>query len=147
MRGKLEFYDTYGVEEYYIYDPDRFRLRGYLRAGDVLEPIEEMQGWISPRLDVRFALDLDGKLRMTGPDGRVFVGPVTISRERDEIALERDEIALERDEIALERDEIAQELRKAQREFDKVQSDRERERLRAERLVEKLKALGLDPDE
>ena len=32
MRGKLNFYETYGVEEYYIYDPDRFRLRGYLRG-------------------------------------------------------------------------------------------------------------------
>jgi Uma2 family endonuclease len=146
MKGKLGFYETYGVEEYYIYDPARFRLRGYLRAGNVLEPIEEIQGWISPRMGVHFELDLDGKLRMTGSDGRVFVGPVAMSRERDEIALERDEIALERNEIALERDEIAQELRKAQREFDKVQSERERERIRAERMIEKLKALGLDPE-
>ncbi len=31
MTSKLEFYDRYGVEEYYIYDPDENKLTGFQR--------------------------------------------------------------------------------------------------------------------
>src|SRR5437870_2206117 len=30
---KLAFYDEYGVEEYYVYDPDRVKLTAYHRQG------------------------------------------------------------------------------------------------------------------
>jgi Uma2 family endonuclease len=33
MEEKFEFYQQYGVEEYYIYDPDTFSLGGWLRQG------------------------------------------------------------------------------------------------------------------
>ncbi len=37
MRRKLQFYEQYGVEEYYEYDPDRGTLKGWLRRnGQVL---------------------------------------------------------------------------------------------------------------
>ena len=36
MIGKLEFYEKYGVEEYYIYDPDDVVLEGWTAAGDGL---------------------------------------------------------------------------------------------------------------
>src|SRR5207302_10811331 len=49
LQEKFDFYEKYGVEEYYQYDPDRIRLRGWLRKGEVLEEIKEMQGWKSPR--------------------------------------------------------------------------------------------------
>src|SRR5215216_5168344 len=42
LRRKLEFYDRYGVEEYYIYDPDHAKLWGYLRDGATLRPIPTM---------------------------------------------------------------------------------------------------------
>jgi Uma2 family endonuclease len=32
MNRKLLFYDRYGVEEYYLYDPDSNRLTGWLRS-------------------------------------------------------------------------------------------------------------------
>jgi Uma2 family endonuclease len=31
MVRKREFYETYGIEEYYQYDPDRLRLKGWIR--------------------------------------------------------------------------------------------------------------------
>ena len=31
---KFQFYETYGVEEYYVYDPDDNTLEGWLRAED-----------------------------------------------------------------------------------------------------------------
>lgn len=33
MIRKFQFYEHYGVEEYYIYDPDRIRLEGFIRNG------------------------------------------------------------------------------------------------------------------
>ena len=54
MTEKFQFYQKYEVEEYYIYDPDRIKLTGYLRKGGKLTAILKMDGWVSPRLGVRF---------------------------------------------------------------------------------------------
>lgn len=48
MDQKFRFYERYGVEEYYIYDPDEFTLEGWLRQGQYLTPIHDMSHWISP---------------------------------------------------------------------------------------------------
>jgi Uma2 family endonuclease len=48
MEGKFNFYERYGVEEYYLYDPEKGRLLGWLRAGSKLVEIEQMSGWVSP---------------------------------------------------------------------------------------------------
>jgi Uma2 family endonuclease len=131
MEQKFRFYERFGVEEYYLYDPETYELRGYLRDGGALRPIANMDGWISPRLGIRFEPG-DGDLRIIGPDGRLFVSYTEVVEQRDELAHERDELAHERDELAHERDELAK--------------GREAERLRAERLAAKLRALGIDPD-
>ncbi|MFO1430222.1 MAG: Uma2 family endonuclease [Candidatus Competibacteraceae bacterium] len=71
MDEKLKFYDRYGVEEYYLYDPDRGRLQGWWRQQGRLVEITPIQGWVSPRLGVRF--DLDGReLCLTRPNGERF---------------------------------------------------------------------------
>jgi hypothetical protein len=81
MSRKLQFYDEYGVEEYYIYDPDRGRLNGWQRVGDSLSPIEEMRGWRSPRLGIRF--DMEGKeLSLYYPDGRPFLSFLELNHAR-----------------------------------------------------------------
>lgn len=71
MAKKFRFYERYGVEEYYLYDPDKGDFSGWLRAGDFLEVIENPIGWISPRLKVRFEL-VDGELEIYQPDGAKF---------------------------------------------------------------------------
>jgi hypothetical protein len=61
------------VEEYYLYDPEpeKNELTGFLRQGDRLRTIDEMNGWISPRLGIRF--DMSGEeLRIFAPDGTPF---------------------------------------------------------------------------
>ncbi len=79
MADKLAFYDRYGVEEYYLYDPDNGRLQGWLRQAGRLVEIAQMRGWISPRLGVRFELEgMD--LCLTGPDGRRFVSYVEMAQ-------------------------------------------------------------------
>lgn len=72
MSRKFQFYDRYRVQEYYIYDPDRQSLGGFRRQGDWLEPIEEMEGWVSPLLGVRFSLSSEGELQLFRPDGQPF---------------------------------------------------------------------------
>ncbi|PDV97712.1 hypothetical protein A9Q02_03950 [Candidatus Chloroploca asiatica] len=77
MARKLEFYDLYGVEEYYLYDPERNDLSGWLRQGERLRPLETVDGWLSPRLGVRFALDPQ-ELQIIRPDGRPFLSFVEV---------------------------------------------------------------------
>ena len=54
MSKKLLFYDCYGVEEYYIYDPDKNELSVFLPLEKNLEIIGSMDNWVSPRLGIRF---------------------------------------------------------------------------------------------
>jgi Uma2 family endonuclease len=54
MRLKLQFYEKYGVEEYYLYDPDTGDLKGWLRRGSRLAKVPRMKGFVSPRLAIRF---------------------------------------------------------------------------------------------
>ncbi len=108
---KFRFYERYGVEEYYQYDPDFGILEGWLRRNGTLEPIENMDGWVSPRLGVRFQVE-DGALVVYRPDGEAFMPYVTL-RQRMEEAEQR---AAEAEQKAL-------------------------------RLAERLRALGVNPDE
>jgi Uma2 family endonuclease len=97
MAGKLVFYDRYGVEEYYLYDPDNGRLQGWLRQEGRLVEIAWMRGWTSPRLGVHF--ELDGvDLCLTGPDGQCFVTYLELAQraERAEQAAQRAEQAAQR---------------------------------------------------
>ncbi|TVQ46604.1 MAG: Uma2 family endonuclease, partial [Gloeocapsa sp. DLM2.Bin57] len=70
MNRKLLFYQKYGVEEYYLYDPQHQDLSGLIRVEEELVPIEEMLGWVSPRLQIRF--EMDTQLRLYHPNGELF---------------------------------------------------------------------------
>lgn len=71
MTHKFLFYEQYGVEEYYVYDPDRSSLDGWIQRGVHLEDIPSMDGWISPRLGARFGLEGMDLVRYR-PDERQF---------------------------------------------------------------------------
>jgi Uma2 family endonuclease len=82
MTEKREFYETYGVEEYYLYDPDRLRFSGWRRQGERLVPIAAMAGWVSPRLGIRF-IQPNGELEIYRPDGRRFLSSVELERRAE----------------------------------------------------------------
>ena len=94
MAKKLLFYQRYGVEEYYIYDPDRNELTGFMRSEDWLQEINQIHGWISPRLGIRFELTPQ-TLEIYRLDGYKFLTPVeldqirTQERQAKEIALQQ----------------------------------------------------------
>ncbi len=83
MDKKLLFYDRYGVEEYYIYDPARNNLCGWLRGEDGIEVIPLMEDWVSPRLKIRFAPSPEG-LQLYRPDGERFLTYTEISRNAEQ---------------------------------------------------------------
>jgi Uma2 family endonuclease len=125
MERKLLFYQRYGVEEYYIYDPDHGELDGYLRNGEWLTPIAQMEGWISPRSGVRFAL-VGNDLVLTRPDGERFKAYLELEEERINANAAREQA----------------ETARAQAEIARQQAE-----ARAAALAERLRALGIDPDE
>jgi len=125
MAQKLRFYDRYGVEEYYLYDPDKNDLTGWLRSESGLEVIDDIVGWVSPRLGVRFELTKD-ELQIYRPDGRRFTTYVELARrtEQAEATLKQTEATLKQTEALLEQ-----------------------ERQRSQDLEAQLRALGVDPEQ
>jgi Uma2 family endonuclease len=83
LREKFNFYQLHGVEEYYQYDPDRGRLRGWVRQGDALVEIPNIQGWKSPRTGVSMEI-IDGELVLTRPDGEKFLSYPQLAQRRRE---------------------------------------------------------------
>jgi len=70
---KFRFYERYGVEEYYIYNPDNGDLAGWQRGELGLEEVAEMKGYASPRLGVRFEPgEGPDNLKIIAPDGAPF---------------------------------------------------------------------------
>ena len=124
LEQKLLFYETHGVQEYYLYDPEFNELSGWQREGNELVGIAPMNGWKSPQLGIRF--DMSGpELRIVRPDGHDFVTYAELEEQRDQITQERDQITQERDQIAQDRNLARQEV---------------------ERLAARLRELGVDPE-
>jgi Uma2 family endonuclease len=154
MKAKQTFYERYGVEEYYIYDPDNLKLTGWIRRGERLEPIAQMKGWNSSLLGLRFELDgPSGELKLYRPDGKPFATAEQQQRaeQRAEQEYQRAEQEYQRAELAekdaqqkqlqieLERQRAEQESQRAQRaeqDAHQKQLQIELERQRAE-LAEK----------
>jgi Uma2 family endonuclease len=83
MDKKLVFYNRYGVEEYYLYNPRDKDLSGWLRTDGLLDVVEAMSGWVSPRLGVRFEMGEQG-LELYAPNGEKFVDYVELYQQRQE---------------------------------------------------------------
>jgi len=104
MAKKLKFYDNYGVEEYYIFNPDRPDFNGWLRSPDgTLDVIEQPENWTSPRLGIRFELQ-DGELTIYRPDGERFLTPTELAKKA-EIEQQRAETERQRAETERQRAE------------------------------------------
>ena len=73
MTAKRRFYSRYGVEEFYQYDPEAGEFAVSLRSAQGLRRVREPDGFVSPRLGVRFEMPASGVLRVIRPDGRPFL--------------------------------------------------------------------------
>lgn len=101
MALKLQFYSRFGVEEYYLYDPDRNDLTGWQKVETGLMVIESLDGWVSPRLGVRFVL-AEPELEVIRPDGQRFLSYVELMQQRDELEQQRDRMAAKLKELGVD---------------------------------------------
>jgi len=146
MEDKREFYERHGAEEYYILYPDfPAHIDGWQRTGGKLVRIPEVDGFVSPRLGIRFGLGR-GEIAVYGPDGGRFLTYVergVLGEEaRRQVEEERLRSAEERLRADAERRRAEEEHRLA--EEARRQADAERER--TARLAARLRELGIDPD-
>jgi Uncharacterized protein conserved in cyanobacteria len=84
MQNKLLFYEQYGVEEYYVIDPEELILEGWLRQGNQpnLVAIPSMNNWVSPRLGIRFDYQQGDRLDIYSANGEKFKSVVELDQER-----------------------------------------------------------------
>ncbi len=98
MRRKWQFYQRFGVEEYYLYDPDANYLQGWWRRGDQLEMIPAIDNWQSPLLQIRFQLE-SPQLAIFYPDGSRFLTTLEI-KQKAELAEQQAQQERQRAELA-----------------------------------------------
>ncbi|MEG3966291.1 Uma2 family endonuclease [Microcoleus sp. T2B6] len=114
----FNFYQDYGVEEYYVYSPEDNELIGWLRSDGKLNYIELMEGWVSPRLQTRFQT-ASGDLEIYRPDGLKFLSYVELSRQMEQ----------------------------AQQQMEQERDEKELVQQKADRLSEKLREMGINPED
>jgi len=152
MAEKLLFYQQHGVQEYYVYDPETYVLEVRVRRRNKLLEITEVDGWISPRLGIKFDTS-HGELIIYGPDGKKFI---TTQERSDEAKMQMQMIQQERQRAQQAEQRAEQERQRAEQERQRVQQAEqlvqqaeqrvEQERQRAEQLAVYLRSLGIDPD-
>ena len=125
MMDKLEFYDTYGVEEYYTYNPHKLKFNAWQRQNGHLQYLYQQTLWHSPRLGVTFTVEPDNAksstygLAIIRQDGTRFERFIEVYAE------------------------LRQEKQRAEQEKQRA----EQEKQRAERLAAQLRAAGITPDD
>jgi Uma2 family endonuclease len=125
LEDKFNFYETYGIQEYYIYDPDDRILTGWQRHQERLLPIQIMNEWVSPLLQIQFELQAGKELVLYRPNGQRFLSPVELD-ERANVAEQVAEQERQRAGVAEQRADLAEQ--------------------RANRLADRLRSLGIDPE-
>ncbi|MBD0341976.1 MAG: Uma2 family endonuclease [Microcoleus sp. Co-bin12] len=95
----FKFYDNYGVEESYFYGLKDNELIGWLRSDGELNYIESIEGWVSPRLEIRFET-ASGDLEIYRPDGLKFLSYVELSRQMEQERQEKELVQQKADRLS-----------------------------------------------
>ena len=125
LAKKFQFYQRYGVQEYYVYDPDDIELIGWQRADYYLEPIESINNWTSPLLKIRFLLDED-TLKLYQPNGNPFLTSVELQEKLNE---------------------SEQKLNESEQRLNESEQKLNKSEAQNARLAARLRELGIDPSE
>ncbi|MGK7899040.1 MAG: Uma2 family endonuclease [Xenococcus sp. (in: cyanobacteria)] len=140
MLNKFKFYEQYGVEEYYLYDPYQNDLQGWLRSQEQseLEVIESLNGWVSPRLQIRFEIS-EENLLIFRPDGEKFHSFVELGQLKEQES-QRAEQALQ--ELEQEKQRAEQESQRAEQALKEL--EQEKQRVKALEVFLKQKGFNYD---
>ena len=120
---KKLYQDTFRLPEYFWFDPVSLEFAGFLLVGGEYEPIaanEKGQLW-SRQLNLYLGIH-EAQLRYFTAEGTLVLSPTEIARESQQTATESQKTAMEAQRTATESQK------------------------KAERLAERLRELGVDPD-
>jgi Uma2 family endonuclease len=132
MEAKRLFYERYGVEEFYIVDPEADEVMIYIRRDNELVHVETPMEFVSPRLGLRFRWNDQKELEVVGSDDQVFYS----YQHSEELAeAERGRAEIERERAYKERQRAEVERQRAETAITVK-----------EKLAAKLRELGIDPD-
>ena len=144
LNKKVTFYEDNKVEELYLCNPHTAEFQGMLLKNGTYEIIENLEGWQSPRLGVRF--EKGGDYNLLFPDGSPFMTP-----EEKQILLEQDlmevRVALEqaeeehlKEKMARQKaEEAMQQAEKARQEAEKALKNQSQAHLEAEEEIARLR--------
>ncbi len=140
MALKRDFYETYGVQEYYLYDPDHGTLHGWIRHNDALQAIPTIRSWVSPLLGVTFDLDGDD-LVLNAPNGRALVSYQELDEERirEQRRADRERQRAEQSDARAE-----QEYQRAEQEYLRAEQECQRANREAQRVQEQAQQVELE---
>jgi Uma2 family endonuclease len=173
MRKKKVFYRHFGAEEYYVLDPDASTLEGFLRSGRRFLRVKKMNGYVSPRLGIRFEVG-GPEVRIFNPDGTRFLSFVELGElaaaeteranteakradaeqkraETEKRKADAEAIRANAEAIRANAEAKRAEAEKKRAEAEKQRAEAEKQRADAETaaralLAAKLRELGIDPD-
>jgi hypothetical protein len=131
--------EKYGPQEYNDLYPDfPAHLQGWRRAGESLARVPDLNGFVSPRLSIRFEV-ARGSVAVLRPDGTPFLSFVELGALQERTAEQLEQTQ----KVA---DEARRQAERKRQEADAARRQAEEERQRAERLAARLRELGIDPD-
>jgi len=134
MLQKLEFYQKYGVEEYYVYDPDKHDFSVFLRENNALTVQNYATSfWKSPLLNITFEI-IDTDFNIYYSDGKPFLSFVELNQVMQN-AMKLVE------EAQKEKAEAQKETAAAQKEKAEAQKEKEEERKAKENALAELATL------
>ncbi|QNP31151.1 Uma2 family endonuclease [Cylindrospermopsis curvispora GIHE-G1] len=136
MDKKKLFYLKYGVEEYYVYDPDGISLKVSIKENNSFKEIENFTTWTSPRLKIRFDMTQD-ELVIYYPDGSRFLSPVELSNyaEQERFLKEQETQRAEREKLLKEQERFLKEQETQRAEHERLLKEQETQRAERERLL------------
>jgi Uma2 family endonuclease len=134
MADKFRFYESYGVEEYYIYDPDKFVLQGWLRQNGQMVAIANITDWTSPRLGIRMVWQPRQELQLFYPNGESFLNSIELKAQVSQALQQAEQ----------ERRLAEQERRLAEQ--ASMRADQERQRAEQERRLAEQASMRADQE-
>jgi Uma2 family endonuclease len=168
MEEKPRLYASLGIEEYFQYDPTADYLNPQLRGARLVEGRYQPLSLSSTPTGLPYlhstVLGLDLQLHPSYPElglapaaqalrfydpqtGAKLLSRYELELLREALQEENEHIQQERDAAQQERDAAQQERDIAQQERDAIQQERDMAQQHAEALANRLKALGIDPNE
>lgn len=157
MKEKRRWYEKFGVEEFYIYDPDEHYMEVYIRQAGKLVKQQQVISWKSRLLNITMTLYED-HFELYHANGERFLSYMELEDKHGKIVekfresaklmayqktrMEEQEMLLQqqRKQIKAAKTLIEQEKQRAEQEKQRAESSEQQLKL----LKEKLKNLGID---